>query len=135
MIAVDNLQDPPPEWVGAQASPDQLDAREWHRFLAREIEKTQQVFRTKPKLLLAQVRNERQTADDYAGRELLELVQNAADAATEVGGKGHVRIEIGRDGLVVANSGQPFRTSGVESLMTPHASDKPSRKVKLIGAK
>ncbi|BCH24116.1 sacsin N-terminal ATP-binding-like domain-containing protein [Mesorhizobium sp. L-8-3] len=119
----------------AEASSDHLDSRGWHRFLTREIEKTQQVFRTKPKLLLAQVRNERQTADDYAGRELLELVQNAADAAAEVGGKGRIRIEISREGLIVANSGQPFRPSGVESLMTPHASDKPNRKVKLIGAK
>lgn len=124
-----------PAYQDAQAPSDQLDARGWHHFLTREIEKTQQVFRTKPKLLLAQVRNERQTADDYAGRELLELVQNAADAAAEVGGGGRVRIEISREGLVVANSGQPFRPSGVESLMTPHASDKPSRKVKLIGAK
>jgi hypothetical protein len=92
-------------------------------------------FLAKPKLLLGHVRSERQTADDYAGRELLELVQNAADAATEAGGRGRVRIEVGPAGLVVANTGQPFRTGGIESLMTPNASDKPGRKVALIGAK
>lgn len=111
------------------------DAGGWHAFLQSETDATRQVFLTRPKLLLSQVRGERQTADDYAGRELLELVQNAADAASEAGGKGRVRIEVASNGLVVANTGQPFRTSGIESLMTPNASDKPGRKVALIGAK
>jgi hypothetical protein len=119
----------------ARASPDYLDSCGWQHFLAREIDKTQQVFRTKPKLLVAQVRSERQIADDYAGRELLELLQNAADAAAEEGGKGRVLIEISHEGIIIANTGQPFRPGGVESLMTSHASDKLGRKVKLIGAK
>jgi hypothetical protein len=126
--------------VEPRASPaaepeEHLDKAGWSKFLAREIAATLKVFRTKPKLLLSQVRDERQIADDYAGRELLELVQNAADAAAERGGQGRVLIEIDRDGLVVANTGEPFRTGGVESLMTPHASDKPNRKIKLIGSK
>jgi hypothetical protein len=112
-----------------------LDAAGWLAFLRAETDATRNVFMTKPKLLLGHVRSERQTADDYAGRELLELVQNAADAATEAGGSGRVRIEVGPTGLVVANTGLPFRTGGIESLMTPNASDKPGRKVALIGAK
>ena len=111
------------------------DAAGWLAFLQSETDSTRTIFLTKPKLLLGHVRSERQTADDYAGRELLELVQNAADAATEAGGRGRVRIEVGPAGLVVANTGQPFRTGGIESLMTPNASDKPGRKVALIGAK
>ncbi|NUL19538.1 hypothetical protein HUN27_22035 [Agrobacterium tumefaciens] len=107
----------------------------WEDFLEREIATTRDVFRMKPKLLLGQVRSERQTADDYAGRELLELVQNAADAATEAGGNGRVLIDVSRQGLIVANSGQAFRPGGVESLMTPNASDKPGRNATLIGAK
>lgn len=114
---------------------EHFEHEEWQSFIAAEIDKTLHVFRTKPKLLLSQVRDERQIADDYAGRELLELVQNAADAAAELDGKGRVHIAINREGLVVANTGQPFREGGVESLMTPHASDKPNRKAKLIGAK
>jgi hypothetical protein len=112
-----------------------MSAERWADFLEREIATTRGVFRMKPKLLLGQVRSERQTADDYAGRELLELVQNAADAATEAGGNGRVLIDVGRQGLIVANSGQPFRSGGVESLMTPNASDKPGRNDTLIGAK
>lgn len=119
----------------AADSDEHLDNAGWSEFLAGEIAATLKVFRTKPKLLLSQVRDERQIADDYAGRELLELVQNAADAAAEQGGKGRVRIEIDGERLIVANTGQPFRPGGVESLMTPHASDKPNRKIKLIGSK
>ena len=118
-----------------QTDAEVLDAAGWLAFLQAETDATREVFLTKPKLLLGHVRSERQTADDYAGRELLELVQNAADAATETGGNGRVRIEVRPAGLVVANTGQPFRTGGIESLMTPNASDKPGRKVALIGAK
>lgn len=117
-------------------SPDEhLDQTGWREFIAAEIANTLHVYKTKPKILLSQARDERQIAGDYARRELLELVQNAADAAAEQGGKGRIRIDIGPKGLIVANTGQPFRASGVESLMTPHASDKPSRQAKLIGAK
>jgi hypothetical protein len=110
-------------------------ALEWKRFIEKEVGSTLSVYRTKPRLLLSQVRSEKQIADDYAGRELLEMVQNAADAAAETGGGGRVLIEISRDGIIVANTGQPFRMGGVESLMTAHTSDKPTRKRKLIGAK
>lgn len=122
--------------AGGGVNPEETKSAEWWAdFLEREIATTRDVFRMKPKLLLGQVRSERQTADDYAGRELLELVQNAADAATEAGGDGRVLIDVGRQGLIVANTGQPFRSGGVESLMTPNASDKPGRNATLIGAK
>lgn len=85
--------------------------------------------------MLGHYRGELSTAKDYAGREILELVQNAADAAAEVGGQGKVRIEINKHGLCVANTGQPFRPGGVRSLMTSHTSDKPGRQATLIGAK
>lgn len=111
------------------------DAASWQRFVEREIADSRGAYLLKPEFLLGHFRAERQTAGDYAGRELLELVQNAADAATEVGGGGRVRIEISRKGLVVANTGQGFRKGGVRSLMTVHASDKPGRTAKLIGAK
>lgn len=128
---IDGDIDPPDLSVEEEPS----TALEWQRFIEKEVASTLAVYRTKPRLLLGQVRSERQIADDYAGRELLEMVQNAADAAAEAGGEGRVLIEISRDGLLVANSGEPFRSTGIESLMTAHTSDKPSRKRKLIGAK
>jgi hypothetical protein len=110
-------------------------AAEWHAFLNSEIEKTCGAYLSKPRLVVRDAKDERQISDDYAGRELLELLQNAADAAAELGGGGRVRIEVTRDCLFVANTGQPFRSTGVESLMTAHVSDKPQRSKALIGAK
>lgn len=46
-----------------------------------------------------------------------------------------MRIEITSDGFCVANTGQPFRASGVRSLMAANTSDKPGRRALLIGAK
>lgn len=112
-----------------------IDANAWRLFVEREIDACRRAYRARPEFLIGHFRAERQTAGDYAGRELLELVQNAADAATEGGGNGRIKIEIDRKGLVVANTGQAFRVGGVRSLMTAHASDKPGRKAKLIGAK
>ena len=108
---------------------------DWANFVARELNDTHEAYLKKPDFLLGHSRTERQTSADYAGRELLELVQNAADAAAEAGGAGKVLIEVTQDGLFVANSGQPFRTGGVSSLMTAHTSDKPTRAAKMIGAK
>lgn len=108
---------------------------EWDEFLKRELEASVSAYVAKPALLARDFNDERQVRDDYAGRELLELVQNAADAAAEVGGNGRVLIDVTRTGLLVANTGQPFRPSGAASLMTAHLSDKPQRKRALIGAK
>lgn len=110
-------------------------ADEWWAFLNQELAASVAAYVAKPALLRRDFNDERQVSDDYAGRELLELVQNAADAASENGGNGRVLIEVTKWGLFVANTGQPFRPSGVSSLMTAHLSDKPQRKRGLIGAK
>lgn len=107
----------------------------WAAFIAAELKSTCKAYLEKPAFLLGHSRTEKQTAADYAGRELLELVQNAADAASEVGGSGRVLIEVTEDALYVANTGQPFRKGGVASLMTAHTSDKPTRAARMIGAK
>ncbi|MEP1425854.1 MAG: hypothetical protein ABJX32_04705 [Tateyamaria sp.] len=116
-----------------QAEP--ITGEAWATFIENELNATREAYLAKPAFLLGHSRSERQTTADYAGRELLELVQNAADAAAEVGGSGKVLIEVTPDCLYVANSGQPFRTGGVSSLMTAHTSDKPSRAARMIGAK
>ncbi|SCX31945.1 sacsin N-terminal ATP-binding-like domain-containing protein [Agrobacterium rosae] len=120
---------------GDLTASEQLDEASWCRFLDTEVEATKEAYRAKPSLILRDFNAEKATSQDYAERELLELVQNAADAATEAGGNGKVRIEIGKNGLIVANTGQPFRSTGIRSLMTSHLSDKPQRGRALIGAK
>lgn len=118
-----------------ESEPTPSSAADWALWINARVEETITAYLAKPDWLKGHFNGESSTARDYAGRELLELVQNAADAAAEQGGHGRVRIEISRDGLCVANSGMPFRAGGVRSLMTAHTSDKPDREATLIGAK
>ncbi|MFB7245915.1 sacsin N-terminal ATP-binding-like domain-containing protein [Streptomyces populi] len=60
----------------------------------------------------------------YRDRLVVELAQNAADAAARAGVPGRLRLTL-RDGvLVAANTGAPLDTAGVESLATLRASAK-----------
>nr|WP_152617882.1 molecular chaperone Hsp90 [Phaeacidiphilus oryzae] len=60
----------------------------------------------------------------YRDRLVVELAQNAADAAARAGRPGRLRLTL-RDGvLAAANSGAPLDGSGVESLSTLRASAK-----------
>ncbi|MFE4536470.1 sacsin N-terminal ATP-binding-like domain-containing protein [Streptomyces scopuliridis] len=66
----------------------------------------------------------------YRDRLVIELAQNAADAAARAGVKGRLRLTLrpgGADGpavLVAANTGAPLDATGVESLSTLRASAK-----------
>ncbi|MFL4949736.1 sacsin N-terminal ATP-binding-like domain-containing protein [Streptomyces sp. MMS24-I31] len=60
----------------------------------------------------------------YRDRLVVELAQNAADAAARAGVPGRLRLTL-RDGvLVAANTGAPLDAAGVESLATLRASSK-----------
>ncbi|MCG0064261.1 molecular chaperone Hsp90 [Streptomyces tricolor] len=60
----------------------------------------------------------------YRDRLVVELAQNAADAAARAGVPGRLRLTL-RDGvLVAANTGAPLDAAGVESLSTLRASAK-----------
>ncbi|MFE1286991.1 sacsin N-terminal ATP-binding-like domain-containing protein [Streptomyces sp. NPDC058751] len=60
----------------------------------------------------------------YRDRLVVELAQNAADAAARSGTPGRLRLTL-RDGvLVAANTGAPLDAAGVESLATLRASAK-----------
>ncbi|MFC4494504.1 sacsin N-terminal ATP-binding-like domain-containing protein [Streptomyces ovatisporus] len=60
----------------------------------------------------------------YRDRLVVELAQNAADAAARVGTAGRLRLTLSDGVLVVANSGAPLDGTGVESLSTLRASAK-----------
>ncbi|MGW9395688.1 sacsin N-terminal ATP-binding-like domain-containing protein [Streptomyces sp. NPDC055642] len=72
----------------------------------------------------------------YRDRLVVELAQNAADAAARAGVPGRLRLTL-RDGvLVAANTGAPLDEAGVESLSTLRASakrDAPDRAVGRFG--
>lgn len=83
-----------------------------------------------PSMMLSGYRQEMQTVADYTGRQLLELLQNADDAGTDV-----VRIALNRQNytLSISNNGEPFILEGVESLMYTGLSTK--NKEEYIGNK
>lgn len=60
----------------------------------------------------------------YVDRLVIELAQNAADAATRAGIPGRVLYEFRANTLVVANTGAPLDAEGVQSLATLRASAK-----------
>ncbi|MFF0267397.1 sacsin N-terminal ATP-binding-like domain-containing protein [Kribbella sp. NPDC004536] len=60
----------------------------------------------------------------YADRVVIELAQNAADAASRAGVPGRVLYELRNNTLVVANTGAPLDAEGVQSLATLRASAK-----------
>src|SRR4051812_46045316 len=60
----------------------------------------------------------------YRDRVIIELAQNAADAAVRAGVPGRIHLSV-RDGvLTAANSGAPLDAAGVEALSTLRASAK-----------
>src|SRR5690606_33927729 len=67
---------------------------------------------------------EKQIAESYNGRQLLELLQNADDAGTD-----EVLIDLNSEKgiLRIANNGTPFDISGVQSLMLAYKSSKNKR--------
>ena len=74
-------------------------------------------------------------ADHYHGREILELLQNAGDAARLLDVPGKVRLVVTSHGLVMGNTGRPFDTGGVQSLQTANLSPKRQREPVVIGDK
>ncbi|MFF3512598.1 sacsin N-terminal ATP-binding-like domain-containing protein [Streptomyces sp. NPDC002573] len=69
----------------------------------------------------------------YRDRLVVELAQNAADAAARAGAPGRLRLTL-RDGvLVAANTGAPLDAVGVESLSTLRASAKRDTHEEAVG--
>lgn len=64
------------------------------------------------------------TLGGYLDRVVVELAQNAADAAVRAGVPGRVQFSLRSGTLVVSNTGTPLTAEGVESLATLRASAK-----------
>src|SRR4051812_49559969 len=60
----------------------------------------------------------------YRDRLLVELAQNAADAAVRAGQPGRLRLALHGDVLRAANTGAPLDAAGVQALATLRASAK-----------
>jgi len=77
----------------------------------------------------ARFREDANAEEDYAlggyrDRVVVELAQNAADAAARGGVPGRLRLTLAGGALVAANTGAPLDAAGVEALSTLRASSK-----------
>lgn len=73
--------------------------------------------------IIEDYRKEQEKIDEYNGRQLLELLQNADDAAISAKKK-CCFISLTDNELIVANNGEPFTKEGIESLMYSNLSPK-----------
>ncbi|WP_281964352.1 sacsin N-terminal ATP-binding-like domain-containing protein [Serinicoccus marinus] len=89
-------------------------------------------YRADPRRLEADANQERSLADGaYAQRQLFELVQNAADAMHDT--TGFCEVVLTDNTLYVANSGAPFDTQGVRTLMATNLSGKGDDRIGRFG--
>lgn len=68
----------------------------------------------------------------YGRRQLLELVQNGADAMISCPG-GRIEVVLTADYLYCANDGEPVSASGIRSLLHAHLSDKRGAEIGRFG--
>lgn len=76
-----------------------------------------------PLQIVADYNNEHKNIDEYNGRQLLEMIQNANDES-DTNKRKKVLIRLDEDKLIIANNGNPFSEGGVESLMYSDLSPK-----------
>lgn len=71
--------------------------------------------------MVKEYKNETATTNDYNGRQLLELIQNADDAESDI-----ISISLDKENrtLSISNNGEPFIAEGYRSLMLPGLSSK-----------
>ena len=116
-------------------APSPFTATDWAAWLEEAESCTRKVYKLSPERLIAEYRREREITRGYHGREILELLQNAGDAARMAGVPGKVRIVVTSHGLVIGNTGCPFDEGGVQSLQTANLSPKRQREAVVIGDK
>lgn len=108
---------------------------DWIEFLDAEEQRLWQTYEADGKRLVSDANVERESRSDYIGREILELLQNADDAATEAHIPGRVLFEHTEHGLLICNTGSPFSFDGFESILLANLSPKRKSGGILIGAK
>ncbi len=107
----------------------------WEAWLKDQERISFDEYQRRPNRLVSDFNGEKTFITDYIGREILELLQNANDAAAKAGERGSVHFELLPAGLIAANTGAPFSQAGVASLRLPHTSPKPGEGPQMVGNK
>lgn len=74
--------------------------------------------------IIADYIRETEIKENYKGRELFELIQNADDEGVDCPEPNQMLIELTPDALFIANTGISFKPKGIVSLMIPNNSPK-----------
>lgn len=93
----------------------------------RQLNTIKKLYADEPHFMLEHYQLEKNTTYEYEGRELLELLQNADDAA-ESASDPKVFIHLEGNQLVIANTGQVFSNDGLKSIFHSHLSSKFNQK-------
>lgn len=101
--------------------------------IKKEIEKIRRKYSESAEEIIGGYNRERSLSQDYRGRQIYELLQNADDEMDEID-EGRVLISLKNNLLSVSNNGREFTFDGVKSLLYPNASSKGIRANK-IGCK
>src|SRR4051794_23844552 len=101
------------------ADPELLEAVE------EERDSAVAAYRAKPILIREHLNQEESfRTGGYASRQLLELVQNAADAIHRGGKPGRIELRVDGDTLYCANEGEAITHPGIVALCNAFVSDK-----------
>ena len=87
------------------------------------IQQRRNTYINEPLSIVEHFNNENKNIDEYDGRQLLEMIQNANDECVTSKTK-KVLIKLEDTTLLIANNGNPFSLGGVESLMYSDLSPK-----------
>jgi hypothetical protein len=112
-----------------------MTTHDWYLWLQDQERIAFDEYRGRPSRLVSDFKGESQNIRDYEGREILELLQNANDAALKAGKRARMRFELFPSGLIAANTGSPFSSPGVASLCLPYTSPKRAEGPLMIGNK
>jgi hypothetical protein len=104
------------------------------QFAINQIRKTKGVYLLSPERMFSEYNGEKENVKNYNGRQLLEMLQNADDAASEATDEKKALIQLVGDTLYIANTGYPFSEQGLNSIFHSHLSPKQAEE-KQIGKK
>jgi len=102
-------------------------ADEWKIWIEEQKDNRRREYINSVGRLVGDYNQERQKTQEYSGRVLLELIQNANDAGHDQSDPVDIKVELTEEYLVIANTGAKFSKAGVESLFISHNSPKQFR--------
>jgi len=94
-----------------------------YRFIEKELALRKKHYRDDPVDIIEHFNIERGAIQTYNGRQLLEMLQNADDAAETALSK-KVLIRLTQTNLIIANNGEPFSKEGFRSITRSSISPK-----------